>query len=88
MAKTIKQELEGLDSAFKKVAAAIKQDLPEVWDKAMGLYDNDEDKAVRFLASPSLMHGGQRLCDVASESEEGKTSIIEHIARIEHGIVS
>lgn len=84
MSTNIDKALENLDTSFNEVSAVLKNELPEVWEKAVSLFDS-EAKATQWLTREVPALDGKRPCTLAFSSDEGKEQVLEVINRLEHG---
>ena len=82
---TLDNELKNLKKSFHAVAVATEKELPTVWNKAINVWQNEQD-AVLFLCRPHGALGGKTPLKTAQTSEEGQKRVIDLLGRLQHGI--
>jgi putative toxin-antitoxin system antitoxin component (TIGR02293 family) len=79
------KELSDLEASFNRVAAAMKRELPDVWDEAMEIWRNEAD-AVDFLRRPHMSLNGKKPAEEALASPEGRRNVLDLLGRIKYGV--
>jgi len=74
-----------LRAAFKDVAAALATELPELWDDAMEIWD-DEEQAARFLCKPHMNLNGAVPVELARSGPEQRQQVRDFLCRIKYGV--
>lgn len=78
-------ELNNLKASFAAVAAAMKEELPEICKDAEGVWENDES-FTRFMCRPNAFLEGRRPVELAQESAAGRKAVHDYIMKIKYGV--
>lgn len=84
MANDVESIAESISHVFHEQAKLIETNLPEVWERALGVF-KDQVSAVRFMTEGNQYFDGKSPYETA-QTDSGKQSVMTYLGRVQHNV--